>query len=63
MVKISDFGLTRDIYDSRIYECTDVTEKRLPWKWLAPECIQQGSFTHKSDMVGYRVVLVFLSKY
>ena len=51
IVKISDFGLTRDIYDSRVYECNDVAEKRLPWKWLAPECIRQGTFTHKSDVV------------
>ena len=51
VVKISDFGLTRDIYDSRIYECSDLSEKRLPWKWLAPECLREGSFSHKSDMV------------
>ena len=59
MVKISDFGLTRDIYDSRIYECSDLSEKRLPWKWLAPECMHQGTFTHKSDVVSETLFRVF----
>ena len=59
VVKISDFGLSRDIYDSGMYTCNedeeefDITQKRLPWKWLAPECLKHGTFSHKSDVVGW----------
>lgn len=60
MVKISDFGLSRNVHETGIYDCDDgsekpfdITEKRLPWKWLAPECLSKGVFSHKSDVVSH----------
>jgi len=47
-VKISDFGLLRRTSESEIYEVATV--KRLPIKWTAPEALQTGTFTPKSDV-------------
>ena len=49
VVKVADFGLSRDIYVSDYYrlECSFP----LPIKWLAPEAIYDGMFTVKSDVV------------
>ena len=47
-VKIGDFGLTRYIYDDRIY----VTKRggKLPLKWMAIEAIFDLMFTSASDV-------------
>ena len=47
-VKIGDFGLTRYIYDDKIY----VTRKggKLPLKWMAIESIFDLTFTTASDV-------------
>mgnify|MGYP001554129417 CR=1 FL=1 len=47
-VKIGDFGLTRYIYDDRVY----VTRRgsKLPLKWMAPEAIFDLVFTTQSDV-------------
>ena len=48
VIKIGDFGLTRYIYDDKIY----VTRKggKLPLKWMAIEAIFDLSFTTASDV-------------
>lgn len=47
-VKISDFGLAR-LLDIDQPEYT-VNSGKMPVKWLAPECLKYGVFTHKSDV-------------
>lgn len=47
-VKISDFGLAR-LLDIDQPEYT-VNYGKMPVKWLAPECLKYGVFTHKSDV-------------
>ena len=47
-VKISDLGLARDVYYTKIY--TTETKRKLPFRWMAPESIFQLIFSSKSDV-------------
>ena len=50
-VKIADFGLSRDIYNTDYYKMDDI-RKPLPVKWMSLESLQQGIYTTKTDVVG-----------
>ena len=50
MVKIADFGLTKDLYE-RDYYTKGKSTKALPIRWMSSEAIQYGSFSTKSDVV------------
>ncbi|OWA49885.1 Fibroblast growth factor receptor 3 [Hypsibius exemplaris] len=54
-VKIGDFGLTRYIYEDRIYVVQNAG--RLPVKWMAIESIFDLTFTSASDVWAFGVVL------
>lgn len=54
-VKISDFGLSRDIYIDNIYMRS--TSGRLPVKWLALESITDQIYTSQSDVWSYGILL------
>ncbi|XP_073246813.1 platelet-derived growth factor receptor beta-like [Porites lutea] len=55
VVKISDFGMLRRTSESEIYEVATV--KKLPIKWTAPDSLETGIFTSKSDVWSFGVVL------
>ena len=48
IVKISDFGLTRDIYETNVY--VKETPGKLPVKWMSVEAIFNQIYTTKSDV-------------
>ncbi|CAG5126965.1 unnamed protein product, partial [Candidula unifasciata] len=55
VVKISDFGLSRDVYETNLYQPT--SGRRLPYKWMPPESIFDQIFTIKSDVWSYGILL------
>ena len=50
IIKISDFGLSEDIYSQNYFRQVEGGTK-LPLKWMALESIRLGVFTEKSDVV------------
>ncbi|XP_032902872.1 insulin receptor isoform X2 [Amblyraja radiata] len=54
-VKIGDFGMTRDIYETDYYRKGG--KGLLPVRWMAPESLKDGVFTTFSDVWSFGVVL------
>ncbi|XP_065572380.1 tyrosine-protein kinase transmembrane receptor Ror-like isoform X1 [Artemia franciscana] len=55
VVKIADFGMSRDVYASDYYKVGG--SKLLPVRWMAPEAIVYGRYTLESDVWSYGIVL------
>ncbi|KAL4222001.1 hypothetical protein ACF0H5_018047 [Mactra antiquata] len=54
-VKIGDFGMTRDIYETDYYR--KGSRGLLPVRWMPPESLRDGVFTSMTDVWSYGVVL------
>ncbi|XP_052795238.1 insulin-like peptide receptor isoform X2 [Mya arenaria] len=54
-VKIGDFGMTRDIYETDYYR--KGSRGLLPVRWMSPESLKDGVFTSMTDVWSYGVVL------
>ena len=48
VAKIADFGLTRHVYEEKMY--TAKRSRKLPIKWMSPEAIFDQVFTSESDV-------------
>ena len=56
MIKVSDFGLTEDIYSRNYYrQGREDGVVKLPVKWMSPESLNDGVFTEKTDVVHYNI--------
>ncbi len=51
-IKIGDFGLCKENYIADYYTATNTSEYS-PVRWMAPECLKRGRFSHQSDVVTY----------
>ncbi|XP_044750638.1 BDNF/NT-3 growth factors receptor-like isoform X3 [Coccinella septempunctata] len=58
VVKIADFGMSRDVYTCDYYKVILIGGSRLlPVRWMSPESVVYGRFTLESDIWSYGVVL------
>ncbi|XP_068222552.1 uncharacterized protein [Palaemon carinicauda] len=55
VVKLSDFGMTRPMYESEYYRFN--RKAMMPVRWMSPEALEDGLFTSMSDMWSYGVLL------
>ena len=51
VIKVADFGLSETFDSSKDYFRQDMNSVKLPVKWLAPECLNDGMFSVKTDVV------------
>ncbi|XP_030856331.1 hepatocyte growth factor receptor [Strongylocentrotus purpuratus] len=56
VVKVGDFGLSRDIYERSYYSAKDRTAK-LPVRWMALECLERNIYNTRTDVWSFGVVM------
>ena len=56
MIKITDFGLSEDVYARNYFRQGQETAVKLPVKWMAPESLQDGVFSDKTDVVSVQIL-------
>ncbi|XP_014478823.1 PREDICTED: tyrosine-protein kinase transmembrane receptor Ror-like [Dinoponera quadriceps] len=55
IVKIADFGMSRDVYTCDYYKIGGT--RLLPVRWMSPESVMYGRFTLETDVWSFGVVL------
>ncbi|CAI8057306.1 Tyrosine-protein kinase transforming protein SEA [Geodia barretti] len=60
MIKVADFGLSENVYSSGGYVCQSneeavAREEKVPIRWMAPESIESGRYSEKTDVWAFGV--------
>ena len=64
MIKVSDFGLTEDVYARNYFrQGREDGVVKLPVKWMSPESLNDGVFTEKTDVVHYNIHMLAVERY
>ena len=50
-VKVGGFGLAEDMYSISYVRDPNKTLIKVPFKWMAPESLEEGLFSEQSDVV------------
>ena len=66
VIKVADFGLSESM-EKEYFRQDQTSGIKLPLKWMAPESMEYGVFSEKSDVVkkqqqSYQLVLITSSK-
>ncbi len=56
VIKVADFGLSESIGSKEYFRQDKFADIKLPIRWLAPESLEDGVFSQKSDVVCSHVV-------
>ena len=59
MIKVSDFGLSLDVYEKNYFRLDADNDTKLPIKWMALESMIDRVFSEKTDVVSK----IFTSNY
>ena len=51
IIKVADFGLSESVYTKNYFRLANHSKAKLPLKWMAPESLNNGIFTEKTDVV------------
>ena len=63
VIKVSDFGLTEDLYARNYYrQAKEDGVVKLPVKWMSLESLNDCVFTEKTDVVYYSIYKVDILK-
>ena len=52
VIKVADFGLTEDMYNTNYFRRTR-SEEKVPIRWMAPESIEHSTYTEATDVVSF----------
>lgn len=58
VIKVSDFGLSEDVYAKNYFRQEKSAAVKLPIKWMALESLTDGVFTEKTDVVSCMLLSV-----
>ena len=61
LLKVSDFGLSQEIYGKTYFRQAEGEETKLPIKWMAIESMTDGLFSEKTDVVSIGHTLLVLN--
>ena len=56
VIKVADFGLSVNTGTKEYYRSINDMGIKLPFRWMAPECLTDYMFSESSDVVKYIVL-------